>query len=94
VVAFARCPGAAEVKCRFQVELHLAEGREASAEGEGARSVEVIRELAWPAIRDALRQVAYMLTATATVRPTPPTRHGLLDRVRQWAARRAVAATQ
>ena len=88
ILASAKVAGGGELKGRFQVELHFAEGRERSISDSG--SLEMIKDLVWPPVHQALHQAAHMLTATAEMRIGPPPRPGLLNRLRWWAARRAL----
>ncbi len=84
--ATGKVAGGGELKGSFQVELHFAKGRERSVSD--SDSLEMIKELVWPPVRDALNRTAYMLTATAEIRMVPSPRPGLLERMRWWAARR------
>ncbi len=92
LVASARLAGGGDIKARFQVEVRFAEGRDRAIDDFG--SLEMLKEMAWPPVRDAVRGLARMLTASSEMRMTGRPRVGLLDRVRWWAARRAMDAAE
>ena len=85
--ATGKLAGNGRVKGRFQVELHFTEGRERSVSDSG--SLEVIKDLVWPPVRQALHQVAHILTSRIEMRMAPSSRPGLLERIRWWARRLA-----
>lgn len=86
----ARLAGGGDIKARFELGLHFVEGRERSFDDSG--SLEVLKEMAWPPVRDALHALGQVVTARAEVWRVAPRRPGLLDRLRWWAVRRRAAA--
>ena len=72
--ATARLGNLGAIESRFAVEVYFAKGRERSVDDPG--SLELLGQLAWPPVSEALQQFAHVLTGTAEVRMRHPSRRG------------------